>query len=340
MKRKAAMGLAIGLLLAGLAGWKGIGDVQGEEKKSSVKAPSHVMVQGDATVLVFDDETQKRMDIGITALVPSSRRAEATVLATVLPVQGLEDVRAAYVTAKARLDRSLAMMDASHREYERIKTLHGDGRNVSDKVLDASQAAWRADEVEAAAARDSLETQTRSASLQWGTLLVSMADSNAPLFRDLSEQRQVLLQVATPMGDRTVSLPATIQIVSDDGAIRNATLISASPQADPRIQGTGYFYATPADGLPTGVTLIAHVAVGDERLGNLVPADAVVWWQGKAWFYVQVAPDRFERRELTGAQSMDRGWFVPGPQPGPVVVQGAQLMLSEELRAQIQVGDD
>jgi len=67
----------------------------------------------------------------------------------------------------------------------------------------------------------------------------------------------------------------------------------------------------------------------------------VVWRQGKSWVYLQSAPDRFVRRELPPAMAIDQGWFVPGGFQGArLVVRGAQSLLSEELRAQIQVGEE
>ena len=50
----------------------------------------------------------------------------------------------------------------------------------------------------------------------------------------------------------------------------------------------------------------------------------------------------FARREIaTEAPAPDGGYFVKGlPNPAEVVVQGAQLLLSEEFRSQIRVGEE
>jgi hypothetical protein len=56
---------------------------------------------------------------------------------------------------------------------------------------------------------------------------------------------------------------------------------------------------------------------------------------------VQIAPTQFERRQLDVTSPVARGWFVPsGFVTGEhVVVTGAQVLLSEELKSQIQVKD-
>ena len=50
----------------------------------------------------------------------------------------------------------------------------------------------------------------------------------------------------------------------------------------------------------------------------------------------------FVRREIQATQPTDDGWFVSnGVKAGErVVASGAQLLLSEELKSQIQVGDE
>ena len=77
---------------------------------------------------------------------------------------------------------------------------------------------------------------------------------------------------------------------------------------------------------------------GKTREGVLVPDAAVVWHGGKAWAYVKQGNDRFVRREVSTAQDLPGGWFnAEGFAAGePVVVSGAQLLLSEELKYQIR----
>ncbi|ODS89989.1 MAG: hypothetical protein ABS47_08775 [Devosia sp. SCN 66-27] len=344
MRKKPFILLGVGAVVAGLAIW---GFVEGrkelaleQEREKPVSVPSRVVAQDGGTALVFDADTQKRADIAVAAVHEVSQRGEIEALATVLPLQELIDLRNAYVATKSQADRAKAPMEASRREYDRVKSLHSDDRNVSDRVLEAAQATWRGDEAADRAAREALDTVERSARQKWGATLASAVADDALLFRRLSEQREVLLRVAAPAGSSTTKSPATVRLDAGDGTIRTGKLISPSPQADPRIQGPSFFYTAPVDGLLPGTTLTAYLPAGAERTGGIVPGEAVVWWQGKAWFYAQSAPDRFVRRELTGAMPVEQGWFVPGLQAIRVVVRGAQTLLSEELRAQIQVGEE
>jgi hypothetical protein len=79
---------------------------------------------------------------------------------------------------------------------------------------------------------------------------------------------------------------------------------------------------------------------GKVREGVVVPSAAIVWHAGKAWAYVKDddEDDVFTRKEVSTALEMPGGWFDTGhfEEGDEVVVSGAQLLLSEELKFQIR----
>lgn len=345
MNKKAFIGLGVGVAVAVLAVW---GFMEGRkeaaeegERERPAQVPSRVVAQDGGTAVVFDADTRKRADIAVAPAQAAIRRGEIEALAIVLPAQELIDLRNATVAARTQADKATAALEASRREYERVEALHNDEQNLSLKALEAAQAQWHADEAAARGAGEALDAVARGARQKWGGVLAAAVVGDAPLFRRLAEQREVLLRVATPSGTGVTKAPATVRVAANDGSFRTASLVSASPQADPRIQGATFFYAAPADSLLPGTTLTAYLPTGAEQAGRIVPAAAVVWWQGKAWIYLRSAPDRFVRKELPNAMPIEQGWFAPGmPKGTELVVRGAQMLLSEELRAQIQVGEE
>ncbi len=344
MRRKPIILAAVGATVAGLAIW---GFIEGRkelaleaERERPVQVPSRLVAQPDGTVVVFDADTQKRADIAVAPVAASTRRGEAEALAAIQPAQELIDLRNAFVTARSQADRTRAAAQASRREYERIKALHSEDFNVSTKALEAALAQGQADEAAVRGAGEALSAVEQGARQKWGSALTAAVLGDAPSFKRLTEGREVLLRVAVPAGTALAKAPAAARVAASDGSFRTAALVSASPVADPRIQGPTFFYTAPAEGLLPGTTVTAYLPAGAEHNGGLIPAEAVVWWQGKAWYYVQSAPDRFVRRELAGALPVDQGWFVAGLPAIRVVVRGAQTLLSEELRSQIQVGEE
>ena len=80
---------------------------------------------------------------------------------------------------------------------------------------------------------------------------------------------------------------------------------------------------------------------GQPRSGVLVPDNAVVRSDERAWIYVQTVDTHFVRREITVDHHVPGGWFVTNSiAPGDkVVVTGAQMLLSEERKSQIKLED-
>lgn len=344
MRKKSFMLLGIGAVVVGLVVW---GFIEGrkelaleQERERPVTVPPRVVVQDGGTAVVFDARTQKLADIGVVATAQTTRRGEAEALATVLSPQALIDLRNSYVAATAQAGKARATLEASHREYERLTVLHNDDRNISDRALQAAEATWHGDEAAQRATQAAVNAIEQSARQTWGAVLTAAVLGNASTFRRMSEQKDVLLRIAAPSGSRLLAPPGTANVIGDDGVLRASKLISPSPQADPRIQGPTFFYVAPAEGLLPGSTLTVRLPIGSPEVGVTIPAAAVLSWQGKAWYYVESAPGRFVRHELTDALPVAEGWFIPRSQAMRVVVRGAQTLLSEELRGEIKGGKE
>ena len=78
--------------------------------------------------------------------------------------------------------------------------------------------------------------------------------------------------------------------------------------------------------LDTLAQLLGGIEVFEVR-ENRIPDSAVVHLQGKEWVYLKKDTERFVRKEISPTTPLKAGDFL--------VVTGAQLILSEEFRAQI-----
>ncbi len=90
-------------------------------------------------------------------------------------------------------------------------------------------------------------------------------------------------------------------------------------------------------------TALAPASVGGPVPSHavMVPDSAVVWLGGRAWIYVEEKDtERFVRRPVSVDHRTREGFVTDQFAAGDrVVVQGAQLLLSEELKSQIQISD-
>jgi hypothetical protein len=83
---------------------------------------------------------------------------------------------------------------------------------------------------------------------------------------------------------------------------------------------------------------------GEAGRGTFVPSAAVVQWDGLMWVFRRHGPGQYARVHVGSAQPVAGGWLASagtGLSPGDtVVVRGAQVLLSEEFKSRVRVGDE
>ena len=334
------------LLRAVLAAALVLGAAQGradsDDSEAPVRAPSRVAVVNGATVITLD--AKARAQNGIETAVPETRRVrrQLRAYATVLDPGPLTRLRSHYAVARARLQVAQAKLAASQTAFERAQGLYRDGQNASLAELQAAEAAYRTDRAELSAARSELAGLAASARQAWGAALGKSLVADTPAIERLIERRELLLQLTLPPGSALARPPAQAALETNLGRRAAIALVSPAPRTDPRIQGESFFYTVPAaSGVLPGMELLAWLPSGAAIEGAVVPPQALVWWRGSAWIYRRAGPSTFARlRIATDQPAPGGGYVVQGlPAGSEIVTRGAQLLLSEEFRTRIQVGD-
>ncbi len=365
---KQVLAIAIAICCAGLLAWYFWGGGGSKtETDEGAEAPSRVSVQQGERLITLDEATQTRSGIATSPTKPMTYLKELQAYGTVLDFQPLADFRKVLLdsrknladlrnnlgVAAAQTEKSKVSLDASQREYERMKVLHEDNRNVSDKALQAGEVTWRSDEAGFRAAgqglhsaqeafhtgEQTLEVLRDTARHQWGNVLEGWLFEGGPDFERLRQRLDVLVQITLPSDVRISSPPDSVRVQAGFGAIVTARLISPSPKTDPKIQGMSFFYSAPSQqGILQGMAIRAYLPVGQTLHGFFIPVSAAVLWQGKTWAYVQKDSNRFVRREIRTDMPAQGGWFVSKgfSAEDRIVTQGAELILSEEFRSQIE----
>ena len=119
-----------------------------------------------------------------------------------------------------------------------------------------------------------------------------------------------------------------------------ADRMALAATTDPAAQGQSFVFRLRETrlGLRPGLAVTARIAVpGPRRQGMMIPSIAIVRLAGKPYVYVQTAANEFVRKEVTLDQPTEGGFLSTRTLSAGdrVVTQGAQLLLSEELKSQI-----
>ena len=312
------------------------------ESEAPVQASSRVKSENGHTVLSFDTSAQKANGILTTALSPTKQQIENQATGVVMQLQPLLDLKASFNPLATDLIRARANSRASQAEYERLRQLNQDGKNASDKAVEAARATAENDAALVQNAQQAITVLQGSALLHWGPVVAGWLEGNSPQMDALLMQRRFLLQV-TAMTATRFSAPKRAIVQLADGTEAQADFVSILPQLDPRLQVPSLLYEIAAHpGLVPGMNLNVFLAFGPLERGAIIPSGAVVWSQGSAWCYVEESPGEFVRTAVQTSNPVSGGWFVTeGIDPNArVVTSGAQTLLSEEFRSQIQSDQD
>ena len=307
-------------------------------RDSPVAPPLRVTTAGGETTITLDDSEIQNSGIRTAAMQAVSGKARIQAYGTVLDPQPLTDLSNNYTTARDQLQTAEAKLAASRLAYERAQRLYQDQQNVSAAQLQSAEAAYRIDEANDATARTQVENIASSASQQWGPVLGTALVNRSSLFLGLLARQDVLIQATLPPGQTISSPPASAAAQPDSTHLVAIKYLSPAPRTDPRIQGISFYYSAPAaSGLLPGMNLNVMLPLGSNT-GQLVPASAVLWLDGRAWAWVKTGAHTFVRRPVSTDRPLPGGYLVQTfPVNSELVTQGGQLLLSEEFRAQIQI---
>lgn len=311
-------------------------------RERPIEARSHLAVQNGEVIVKMAPADQQQNGIAIAPLTPVSRRRELQATAVVLSTQELNDLRSRYVSAKAQLQKAQAGVEVSREEFQRLQGLYLHERNASVKAVQAAEGTMRADEAVTKAAQDAVFLTESDVRQRWGATIATWLLDGSPEFDRLARQQDLLIQ-ATPQSVTGIAAPPIASITTAQGKIVSARLVSRLPRLDPRFQAPSFLYVTPSNpNLIPGMSLIVLLPSGTPVHGVVLPRDAIVWWNGRAWAYMQTVSNQFVRREVSTEMPIPNGWFTAkGFSPGEkVVVTGAQQLLSEEFRSRLQGGGE
>lgn len=312
-------------------------------REQPVKAPLRVSTKNGEPVITLDAETQQRSGIATVALPATPHQEQVRAYGMVLDVARLTTLSNNYANAKAQVQTAQAKLAMSKPAFERAQKLYDFQQALSLAQLQSAEAAFVTDQAGLAAAEAQVRTLTAAAYQEWGSVLGQSLVDGSPMITRLIERQDFLLQITLPPGVSVAAPPATAAIETGKGARVAIFFISPATRIDPKIQGISFFYTAPAEsGILPGMNVLAFLPSGRSIEGVTVPASAIVWWQDRAWVYRRTSRDTFTRVEIaTELPAPGGGYIVKDmPQGAEIVTSGAQLLLSEEFRAQIQVEDN
>lgn len=199
---------------------------------------------------------------------------------------------------------------------------------------------WEAAQLQVRAAETRFEIALRRLATEWGDPFVQLDGTNRhALIAKMLRREIILLRVEIPAGETVVAGPAPVRINTLEAARdRPAEIFCEAPTVEAHTQGRAWLLRAPGPdaALRPGAAVTAQFTrPGETVRGWWIPSAAVVRHLGHAWVYLATKDDVFEHRQITLDRPADGGWVTTADLPTgtQVVTLGAQLLLSEELKA-------
>ena len=321
-------------------------DSYNQAQEEEVATPNRVNEVKGSTVVTLSLEAQKQSGIQTVSLSSAQHQKTLNTLGNVLSIDTLIELRTRYLNAKANANIARASLANSKQDFQRMQALNKDDRNVSDQVMLAAQAVFKADQAKVQAAETEANNLNDNMRQTWGETLAneSTKDPASTNLQALLSHKEVLILITLP-SDSNVKTGESINVVPTGAQTKaiSAKLVAAAPQTDTTIQGRTYYFRAPAENLRAGMRVSVEMKESSNNTktnnGIIVPAKAVVWYAGKPWVYKKQSEDRFVRLSINTDNETNGGWFNQSKSLADgdyLVVNGAQLLLSEEFKYQIK----
>lgn len=317
-------------------------------EEEEVPTTSHVETEGGMPTVQLSSAAQKQVGIAYATVQPAEFAPQTAVAVTVLDPQPLVELRGRLQAARLEAQAARAAAGASAAEEARVRALFEDDRNASQRALQAATAQAQADSARSRAAESAVEALRAQAKTAWGDTIAGWLDADPAQIERLVAGKDALLRAsvrpedtAGKSGSLRVALPGSSKPIA-------AIPIGPAPQADASQGGSGLLYRLHGTAVRSGMRLAGSLSRGGAvREGALIPASAVLWHAGNPWIYLREPDDKlpdaseFRRRDVSSGEPVGDNWFVAGfEDDAEVVVRGAQVLLSEELKFQIKNEND
>ena len=330
---------SVTLIAAGVS----VVSAQASDDSPKVTQPSSGAGGGEPGTVRLSPDQQHQIALETAVLEATPLPEQVRAYGVVLDVARITDLTNSYANAQAQLQTAQAKFDVSKSAFDRAQSLVHSAI-LAKRDAEAAEGTFLTDQAALTAAQSQVKTLAATARQEWGPVIGKGIVERSPQVVKLIERDQFLIQRTLPPG---IVLSEPPRAALAQAPTRNANIdleyASSATRTDARIQGLSYFFVAPGDsGLLPGMNTIVYVPSGKTYEGVFLEDTAIVQWLGRSWVYLRTGPDTFKRHPISTDQPVsDDDYLVQDIPPGSeIVIRGAQALLSEDAKSELQGGDN
>ena len=250
-----------------------------------------------------------------------------------------------FTNLKYQKTKLLAKLDEEAERISKLIILNKDNKNIADSVIHEKNIEISDLKNDIAIINNNIKTLLFNIDHRWGKDFKELiADSKNHYLEKLLLNEYRLIKITVPINQTLDITPKEIKVSPSNQPKKTykATLISKAQDIDQGIQGKSFYYYVTENDLEIGLKLKAFIVSDKIESDNtylFIPKESVIWSSGKAWVFIKNNEGNFLRRPLPRLLEIDGGWIIKEGiimKNDKIVVDGAQLLLSEEFKYQIK----
>lgn len=145
------------------------------EQEEEIESPSRVTENAGINVVSLPLATQQNSGIKTAKVASTSYQGEIKSFGNVVGIDSLIEAKANYLTLKTNANLARAASGQNMQQYQRLKTLNEDDKNVSDRAVQEALATVSADKANITASELQLKNLQTNMKLQWGEALAKLS---------------------------------------------------------------------------------------------------------------------------------------------------------------------
>ncbi len=353
---KSRLWLAVLVCLAVIIGWAFLPQIEvivNERLEYYVEKSEKHADDDDGTddqvqngIVQIEDELFEKVGLKTSVTVSQSFFPETRVLVTVADLTPILNLRTQYLNTVMQKKVAEINQRAASEELARLKKVAKLTGSVASKNIVYADFSLQEAQAKKIGLEQSLASLHEQIINKWGPELASwVEDAESEQWQEILRRKEQLLYVTIPNGLVLPENINSIRLSKDQLALSNnhANRISASSVISQQPQGSTYLFKTKNKTLHSGMRLDGWIPKTEQQLeGVFVPDHAIVWYEGEPWAYIRLTDDLYQRRSLKKSVKAAKGLFESDTikEDEELVVEGAQMLLSEEFKWQIMDEDD
>jgi len=247
-----------------------------------------------------------------------------------------------------QINKLNAQLKESKEHLTNLIILNQDDKNISDTVIHDKKIDINNLINDLEMLENNKESLLISIQHQWGSVFneILLNPKTHELKNILSDKyRLVKITIASNNIPNDIQSNINISLSNNNEILYKAIFVSEAPDVDEALQGKSYFYIVKNNQLKIGSKIKTSITKNQNKQNKqnnylFIPKESIVWSNGKAWAYIKdKIKDRFMRKPLPKMSETTNGWIIKQgifKENENIVIDGAQLLLSEEFKYQIK----